>query len=174
MKEYFKRIRMFLLLFFKYKFISIGKEFYCGKNLFIRKNSIVIGNYVYIGTNAHLSVKKLIIEDFVMLASNVSIIGGDHNFLNIGTPTIFSGRGDEKEVLLQKDAWIGHGSIIMHGVTIGEGAIVASGSLVTKDVKPYSIVAGIPAKLLRMRFSNDEIIEHRKSLDKYIPKGTVT
>ncbi|MBU3189659.1 chloramphenicol acetyltransferase [Clostridium bowmanii] len=57
------------------------------------------------------------------------------------------------------DTWIGHGAIIMPGVTIGNGAIVGSGAVVTKDVAPYTIVAGVPAKPIRKRFSEDIIFK---------------
>ena len=55
------------------------------------------------------------------------------------------------------DTWIGHGAIIQPGVTVGDGAIVGSGAIVTKDVPPYSIVVGVPAKIIKYRFSQDAI-----------------
>ncbi len=57
------------------------------------------------------------------------------------------------------DTWLGHGVIVMPGLNIGDGAVVGSGSVVTKDVKPYEIVAGTPAKPLRKRFSDDVIMK---------------
>jgi len=69
----------------------------------------------------------------------------------------FFQRRKEKTTYLGHDTWIGHGAIIMPGITIGNGAVVGSGSVVTKDVEPYTIVAGIPAKVIRKRF-NDDII----------------
>lgn len=165
MKKILKKIRVWFLITFKYKFKTVGENFYCGKNLIIKPNSVALGNNVYIGNKCHLSVKNLIIEDFVMFASNVSVVGGDHNFSKIGTPTIFAGRDIRKDVIIGKDAWIGHGAIILHGVSIGEGSIVAAGSIVTKDVPPYTIVAGNPAKIIRERFSSEkDKIEHSKSI----------
>ena len=67
---------------------------------------------------------------------------------------------DEKQkndVIIGNDVWIGHGVTILAGVTIGDGAIVAAGAIVTKDVLPYTIVGGVPAKEIRKRFSNEEI-----------------
>lgn len=66
-------------------------------------------------------------------------------------------------VQLGNDIWIAHGVQIMCGVTIGDGAIIAAGSVVTKDVPPYTIVGGVPAKIIRKRF-NDEIIEKLTTL----------
>jgi len=61
-------------------------------------------------------------------------------------------RGEQETVKIEKDIWVRHGAIIMHGVTLGEGCIVSAGSIVLKDVQPYSIVAGNPAKMIKNRF----------------------
>lgn len=165
MKKLLKRLKVLLLTTFKYKFKSYGENFYFGSGLFVRPNSVHIGNNVYIGRNSHLSVKEIIIQDYVMLASNVSVVGGDHSFKIPGIPIRESGRDEEKKVVIKRDSWIGHGAILLHGITVGEGAIVAAGSVVTKDVEAYSIVAGSPAKKIKMRFSDDEIEEHKKKLN---------
>jgi hypothetical protein len=60
-----------------------------------------------------------------------------------------------QRILMGHDTWIGHGSIVMPNLKIGNGAVVGAGAVVTKDVEPYTIVAGIPAKLLKRRFSED-------------------
>jgi acetyltransferase-like isoleucine patch superfamily enzyme len=165
LKKFLKKIRIFILLTFKYKFTIVGSNFYCGKNLIIKKNSISIGNNVFIGNNCHLSVNKLFIDDFVMLASNVAVVGGDHRYDIVGTPMIFSGREEQKAVTIEKDVWIGHGAIILEGVTVGEGSIIAAGSVVTKDVSSYAIYAGIPAKKIGNRFnSKEEVIIHSRML----------
>ena len=64
-----------------------------------------------------------------------------------------------KDTVVGNDVWIGHGAIIMPGVTIGSGAIIAAGAVVTKDVPPYAIVGGNPAKVIRQRFSDDVVAE---------------
>lgn len=64
-----------------------------------------------------------------------------------------------KDTVVGHDVWLGYGAIIMSGVTIGSGAIIAAGSVVTKDVPPYSIVGGNPAKVLRQRFSDSVIVD---------------
>lgn len=166
MKSILKKIRMLILLTFKYKFKSVGKGFYCGKGIIVRPGTVTIGNQVYIGNRCHLAVNKLIIDDYVMLASNVSVVGGDHRFDVVGTPTRNTGRDVQKDVYIGKDAWLGHQSVVMHGITIGEGSIVAAGSIVTKDVEPYTIVAGNPAVKLRNRFNTiEEAYEHSRKIN---------
>ncbi|WP_455269725.1 DapH/DapD/GlmU-related protein [Rhizobium herbae] len=61
----------------------------------------------------------------------------------------------ENRVIIGHDVWIGHGSTVLPGVTIGNGAVVGSGAVVSKDVAPYTIVGGVPAKLIRERFGKD-------------------
>ncbi|MDA7870457.1 hypothetical protein N9Z58_01205 [bacterium] len=72
----------------------------------------------------------------------------------------------QKGVVIQDDVWVGLGAIIMDGVTIGEGSIIGAGSVVTKDVPPYTISAGCPAKKIRDRFLNQsDRIEHSKKIN---------
>ncbi len=166
MKAILKRIRILFLRSFKYQFTSLGHSFYMGRGCFINCKEFNVGNSVYIGNNCHLSVDSLIIGDFTLLASQVSVVGGDHRFNIVGVPIRSTGRAERKGVIIERDCWIGHGVIILDGVRIGEGAIIAAGSVVTRSVDAYSINVGAPAKKIRMRFSEPEIIEHKKSLDR--------
>lgn len=67
-------------------------------------------------------------------------------------------------IIIEDDVWIGANAIILSGVTIGEGAIIGAGSVVTKNVEPYTIFAGNPAKKIKMRFTEDELLNHRQLL----------
>lgn len=120
--------------------------------------------YVFIGKDC-IIYPRVTIGAYTMLAHNVSIIGGDHEYSKVGIPIIFSGRQKIKPTRIGVDCWVGAYSIIMCGVTIGDGCIIAAGSVVTKDVEPYSVYGGVPAKKIKDRFSSksDNLI-HRNAL----------
>ena len=115
-----------------------------------------VGDFAYIGPGCIIE-QGVTIGKFTMLANNVMIVGGDHDFHNPELPIIFSGREERRETHIGVDCWLGAGSIVMAGVTIGDGAIVAAGSIVTKDVPPFTIYGGCPAKLIKNRFTEDEV-----------------
>jgi len=166
-----KRRVMYCLGYLRgYRFKSVGKCFTVSDlNSFFKKNSIEAGDYVFIGRKVHLYA-NIKIGHFVMIASNVAIVGGDHRFDIIGVPTRFTGRAGMEDLLtvIEDDVWIGHGAIIMAGVKIGRGAVIAAGAVVTKDVPAYAIMAGVPARLLRYRFTEQEQKLHNESLDRLI------
>lgn len=90
---------------------------------------------------------------YVMIAPRVSIVGGDHVYTNAGVPIIFSGRPELQQTIIEDDAWIGYGAIIIAGIRIGRGAIIGAGSVVIKSVPAYEIHAGVPARKIGERFS---------------------
>ena len=163
-KKFYRYFKMFLVRR-KYNLDKVHKTFYLGGKSKISKD-LVAGPYVYIGPSC-IIYPKVKIGDYTMLANNVSIIGGDHKYDKVGTPIIFSGRGELNETVIGKDVWIGAHTQIMTGVFIGDGAIIATGSVVTKDVEAYTIYGGVPAKKIKDRFKkNNEINEHKKMLEK--------
>lgn len=101
---------------------------------------------------------------YVMFGPDVSIVGGDHRFEEAGTPMIFSGRPEQPSTIIEDDVWLGARSTIMAGVTIGRGSIVAACAVVTSDVPAYSIVAGVPARVVRSRFDPEQIEVHDEML----------
>lgn len=108
--------------------------------------------YVFVGPNCDIGPRTFI-GRYSMLAQNVLIIGGDHVTDAPGVPMQFSGRPSTGETSVGRDVWIGARSIIIRGVSIGEGSIIAAGAVVTRDVEPYAIVAGVPARKIGERFT---------------------
>ena len=119
-----------------------GREI--GEGLRMGNNSN-IGAYCYIGCSG-----KIEIGNNVLMGPRVSILAENHNFSDTEQPMKRQGVTREP-IVVEDDCWIASGSIILAGVTIGKGSIVAAGSVVTKDVPPYSIVAGSPARIIRNR-----------------------
>lgn len=110
---------------------------------------------------------RLIIGDLVSVAQNVTfVLNGEHNIHTISTyplkTKMLKITNEESfsygNIVIDDDVWIGYGATIMSGVHVGQGAIIAAGSVVTKDVAPYSIVGGVPAKIIKYRF-NEPIID---------------
>ena len=164
LKKMLKRLRMWWLLHFRYRLRACGRGTYLAGRAFIMPNVAWIGAHTFLGDGCHLAVLDIVIGNYVMFASHVAVVGGDHRFDVVGTPMVRTGLDDWKPVRVEDDVWVGHGAIIMHGVTLGEGCIVAAGSVVTRDVPPYQVVAGVPARRLRDRFDADRMAAHRAAL----------
>jgi chloramphenicol O-acetyltransferase type B len=165
-----RRLKLWAGILRGYRFKSVGKHFTVSDTTsYFKKRSISVGDYVFIGIRAHLYA-NIQIGHFVQLASDVAIVGGDHRFDIVGVPIKFTGRDrlEDRLTIIDDDAWVGHGVVIMAGVRIGRGAVVAAGSVVTKDVPAYAIVGGVPAKLLRYRFDEQQQKLHNESLDRLI------
>lgn len=170
-----KRIRNFFLVKVLWRHHSIGKNFHAGLRVRLSsRNPIKIGNDFYIGRDSLIECDAEIGND-VLIANRVGIIGRyDHNFQQIGIPIRKASHILEKDynwkelgkkVVIGDDVWIGYSAIILSGVTIGNGSIIAAGSVVTHDVEPYSIYAGVPAKKIGERFLTEE--DKKKHIDGY-------
>jgi acetyltransferase-like isoleucine patch superfamily enzyme len=106
------------------------------------------GEYCVFGCNAAINI-----GNDVMIAQAVTIRDTDHRIADASIPMIQQGIV-ATPVNIEDNVWLGHGAIILKGVRIGTGAVVAAGSIVTKDVEPYMIVAGSPARPLKSRIRN--------------------
>ena len=131
---------------------------------------IRLSPYAFINYGCHIG-PGVSIGKYSMLAPRVAVVGDDHVYDLAGTPVIFSGRPELRRTTVDDDVWIGYGAVVLTGVKIGRGAIVAANSVVTKDVPPYSIVAGAPARLLRDRFEPRERSVHDQMLDEPLVFG---
>ena len=129
---------------------------------------VKVGNYTTINKSIIIGrLNPINIGKFCSIAPDVYITDINHNLKRRTTHFMYKyidviDKIDELKsnggVEIGNDVWIGKSSIILSGITIGDGAVIAAGSIVTKDVEPYSVVAGIPAKLIKKRF-NDNIIK---------------
>ena len=164
--EKYSKYRLMLGLYSSLKEVNIENDVFIGDGCSIINSSI--GKRTYINTSTN--IQNTIIGRFVSIGSDVTIGVGEHptNFVSTH-PTFYSNNkafhtfsSDNYYQEFQKceignDVWIGSKSTILNGVRIGNGAIVAYGAVVTKDVEPYSIVGGVPAKILKYRFDKDVI-----------------
>lgn len=116
--------------------IDFGCNFHIGNNVFANHGLTV------------MSLGTVIIDDGVMMGPEVGLFTVNHDPKEIRVIMT-------KEIHICRNAWIGSRVSIMPGVTIGEGAIVASGAVVTKDVEPFTLVAGIPAKFIKTTIENE-------------------
>ena len=131
-------------------------------------NKVKLGRYSYVGKNTNITDAK--IGSFCSIGAGCQIGGGVHPTSMVSTSPVFlKGKSAvgynfgslEYEpsitVIIENDVWIGSGVFIKAGVTIGTGAIVGAHAVVTHDVEPYTIVAGVPAGVVRKRFDDDII-----------------
>lgn len=127
-----------------------------------------MGKYSFCGYDCEIT--NVDIGSFVSIANNVSIGGAMHPIDWVAmSPVFYAGKDSVKKkfssyektipskVIINHDVWIGRNALIKQGIEIGHGAVIGMGSVVTKDVPPYAIVGGVPAKVIKYRF-NDELI----------------
>jgi acetyltransferase-like isoleucine patch superfamily enzyme len=125
---------------------------------------ISMGDFVQFGPGCSVQC-DIAFGSKILIARRVAFVGrDDHRIDEVGKAIWDSGRGDSFQTTVEDDVWIGHGAIVIAGVTIGRGSIVAAGSVVTRDVPRYAIVAGVPARVVRMRFSPEQMEEHERRM----------
>lgn len=128
---------------------------------------VQVGRFTYGGLYIlmHNSLHKVIIGSFCSIAPNVAfIVESDHSLDTLSSFPFrvkCMGSNDEAlskgDIIVDDDVWIGFGATVLSGVHIGQGAVIAAGSVVDKDVPPYAIVGGVPARVIKFRFSNHVI-----------------
>lgn len=131
--------------------VNVGNNVFIHENVLIRSYmfSISIGNNTTINRNTNI-LSQVTIGSNVSIAPNVVIIGANHMFTN-PDKTIKSQGCTSKGIIIEDDVWIATNSSILDGVTVGKGSVIAAGAVVNKDVPPYSVVAGVPAKVIKQR-----------------------
>lgn len=135
-------------------------------------SKIIVGNFSYGNIDVHTfgnPNEKLIIGNYCSITNGCSfILSGEHSTNKITTfpisENILNNAKCKGPIIVGDDVWIGFGTTILSGVNIGQGAIIAAGSVVTKDVPPYAIVGGVPAKVIKYRF-DEKIINELLKID---------
>lgn len=132
--------------------MNCGNSFYAhtGVAMLYPKN-IVIGENVTINRYSIITAKdKVDIGNNVLIGSNVIINSGNHNYINLDIPINQQGH-TIAPITIEDDVWIGSNVCILAGVTIGQGSVIGAGAVVTKNVEPYSVMGGVPARLIKSR-----------------------
>lgn len=164
LKSLLNILRNSLIFGIRYRWIRHGHNTHCqlSTTFWSPRKRIILGNDVGIGYRCLFQCDTMI-GNKVLIASDVAFINSDdHRTDIVGKYISDSGRGDKFDIVVEDDVWIGHGAIIMSPSRIGRGAVVAAGAVVTKDVKPYAIVGGVPAGVIKMRFSVEDIQRHER------------
>ena len=150
----------------------------CGKNVLLKPSSSIFKGLenIYISDDVRIAryatiystEAKVYIGSKVGIAPYLKIITGNHRMDVVGH-FMFDGDyakrpEDDKDVVIEGDNWMGINVTILSGVTVGRGCVIASGALLNKSCPPYSIVGGLPARVLKWRFTIDEVLEHERQL----------
>jgi galactoside O-acetyltransferase len=133
----------------------VGKEFSIGVCSRIQQpEALYLGNHVAINDHAWIAANvrnaQIYIGDYTIIGPNCVIHAGSHKFDDLKIPIRYQGH-DAKPIRIGTDVWIAANVTVLSGVTIGDGSVIAAGSVVVKDVEPFSIVAGVPAKQIGSR-----------------------
>ena len=130
--------------------------------------NIFLEDYVNIWPNCtiYTTQAKLYVKEHVIVGPNLTVITGDHKY-EVGSFVDFTVKDTsnfDSDVVIENDVWIGANVTILKGVHIGRGAVIAAGAIVTKDIPPYCVAAGIPAKPIRNKWSFEDIEIHEAKL----------
>lgn len=127
-----------------FAFVSGCSNISIGDRTVIRPNS-----FIYAHSSSSETVGGIIIEEDVLIGNGVHIYSSNHIFLDINKPINEQGHKNYQSIKIERGCWIGSNSIILPGVQIGKNSVVGAGSVVTKNVEPFTLVAGNPAKVIR-------------------------
>jgi maltose O-acetyltransferase len=117
----------------------------------VHTRKLVVGCHFGVNTGSYINaLGGVTIGDYVLIGSNVTISSGKHEIEGTDPP-VFSRPSVPQHIRIEDDVWIAANAVIMPGITLAKGTVVGAGAVVTKDTIPYSVVAGVPAKVVRMR-----------------------
>lgn len=167
------KYRFYTIYLIRKHALSVGnKSYFLGKADIDCRNSIIVGKncifspwvvlrdwggYILIGDNCtvnsfcHINGNGGVeIGNNVRIATQCVILSANHNFADIDIPICMQGETKEKTVI-EDDCWLGAGVKVLAGVHIGKGAVIGAGAVVTHDIEPFSVVVGVPAKVIKKR-----------------------
>ncbi len=168
-----RHLQTWLAVAGKSSYLKYGHGLHVGKSARLwAPKRLSIGNCVYIGKQVHIEANCLI-GNYCLIANRVAIVGRhDHDFSAVGFPVRFAPWVGSKrfpnlyadeEVVIEDDVWLGYGVVVLSGVTVGRGSVVAAGSVVASDISPYTIAAGVPAKVVGLRFADPATIARHEA-----------
>jgi len=177
MLERLKVIRRGLRKIYLIYFRTNKKEFgFCGDNVYLEPPLSITNpaNLYLYGDNQLRDARilnlnaKFIMREHSVAATGLTVVTGNHAlikgcFFKQITETE-KPKGLDKDVVVEEDVWIGCNVTLLFGITIGRGSVIAAGAVVTKSCPPYSLIGGVPAKVIKIRMSIDEILEHELNL----------
>lgn len=132
---------------------EIGDHVFIGPQSYVQgrhDGRCVIGNHAWLGPQSFLDARDLVLGDYVGWGPGARVLGSQHTGLPADLPLICTDL-EIKPVRIEAEADVGTSAVILPGVTVGRGAIVGAGAVVNRDVAPYAVVAGVPARFLRWR-----------------------
>lgn len=144
-------------IFNKFRTILLKHIITLGNNNKIQQNVYVgTGKNIYIGSHCQINENVRMIDvqigNYVMIAPNVNLIGGKtHNYHRLDIPMVMQGEKYIGPIIIEDDVWIGINVVVLPGIKIGKGSVIGANSVVTKNIPPYSIVGGVPAKIIKKR-----------------------
>jgi len=158
-----------LMYLYRPLFAAHGRNFRFGPYGTYTFHTISVGDHVNLNQRPILlaAESKILIGNKVMFGPEVMILAGDHNTSVLGAfmyDVTEKRPQDDRDVIIEDDVWVGARAIILKGVTIGRGSIVAAGAVVSRNVPPYAIVAGVPARVVKYRWDIDTILRHEEML----------
>lgn len=139
----------------------LRKMFFIGEKTVIQsgfrfgmKGVLKIGRHCQINEDVYIQSAE--IGDYVLIAQRVAILSVTHRMDRLDVSIKMQGSTESQPVKIESDVWIGRNAVVMPGIRIGKGAVVGAGAVVTKDVPPYAIVGGVPAKVIKYRTTGNE------------------